>query len=84
MIFANPQAWHLLWLLPLIAAGMHLFYQHRCRMMARFIQSDLIDELAGGLSFKALPVESCFYSVSVCFDGRRAQPSPMEGTTSAR
>ncbi len=41
MIFANPQAWHLLWLLPLIAAGLHLFYQHRCKMMSRFVQEHL-------------------------------------------
>ena len=52
MKFANPQALHLLWLLPLIAAGLHLFYEHRCRMMARFAQEHLHDELAQGLSKK--------------------------------
>ena len=53
MIFANPQAWHLLWLLPLIAAGLHLFYEHRCRMMSRFAEEHLHGELARGLSKKA-------------------------------
>ncbi|MDE1920836.1 MAG: VWA domain-containing protein [Candidatus Omnitrophica bacterium] len=48
MIFANPQAWHLFWLLPLIAFGLHWFYQHRCRMMSRFAQDHLLSELARG------------------------------------
>ena len=52
MIFANPQAWHLLWLLPLIAAGLHLFYLHRCKMTSLFIQEHLLDELAQGFSKK--------------------------------
>ncbi len=52
MKFANPQAWHLLWLLPLIAAGLHLFFQYRRRMMARFVEAHLIDELAEGFSLK--------------------------------
>lgn len=50
MTFANPQAFHLLWLLPLIAAGLHFFYLHRCRVTTRFIQEDLLKELAQGFS----------------------------------
>jgi len=46
MIFANPQAWYLLCLLPLIGAGLYLFYQYRCRMMSRFIQEHLVDEVS--------------------------------------
>ena len=52
MNFANPQAWHLLWILPLIAAGLHFFYQHRCKMTSLFIQNHLQDELVQGLSKK--------------------------------
>ena len=52
MNFANPQAWHLLWLLPLIAAGLHFFYLHRCKKTALFIQEPLLDELAQGFSKK--------------------------------
>jgi Ca-activated chloride channel family protein len=52
MTFANPQAWALLWLLPIIAAGLHLFYEYRCRVMSRFVQKHLIDELAQGFSLK--------------------------------
>ena len=52
MISANPQAWHLLWLLPLIAAGLHLFYGYRSKMMSRFVEGHLTDELAQGFSLK--------------------------------
>ena len=52
MNLANPQALHLLWLLPLIAAALHLFFDHRKKMMARFIQEPLIDDLAKGFSLK--------------------------------
>jgi len=48
MRFANPQAFHLLWLLPVIAAGLHFFFEHRCRVMRRFAQEHLLDELAHG------------------------------------
>ena len=60
MIFANPQAWHLLWLLPLIAAGLHLFYQHRYKMMSRFIQEHLVDDLAQGFSLKTYRLKAIF------------------------
>jgi len=52
MNFANPQAWHLLWLLPLIAAGLHFFYLHRCRVTSRFVGEHLLDEIAKGFSKK--------------------------------
>jgi len=52
MKFANPQAWHYLWLLPLIAAGLHYFYYRRCKITARFFQEHLLDELALGFSKK--------------------------------
>jgi len=52
MKFANPQAWHLLWLLPLIAGALHFFYYYRCKVAARFIQEHLIDEMAQGFSKK--------------------------------
>ena len=60
MIFVNPHAWHLLWLLPLIAAGLHFFYLHRCKMMARFAQEHLHDELARGLSKKVYRLKAIF------------------------
>jgi Ca-activated chloride channel family protein len=50
MNFGNPQAWHLLWLLPLIAAALHFFYEYRCRMISRFMENHLIDDLAEGFS----------------------------------
>jgi len=52
MRFANPQAFYLLWLLPLIAGALHLFYHHRFSMMKRFVEGHLIDELAEGFSLK--------------------------------
>lgn len=52
MKFANPQALHLLWLLPAIAGGMYAFYRHRCRMMARFVEDHLLDEMVRGMSKK--------------------------------
>jgi Ca-activated chloride channel family protein len=60
MTFANPQAWHLLWILPIIAAGMHFFYLHRCRMTARFIQEHLLDDLAQGFSRKFYRLKAVF------------------------
>src|SRR6266478_6623418 len=50
MMFANPSAWHLLWLLPLTALGLHWFYKHRCRVMSRFAEQHLISELAPAFS----------------------------------
>ncbi len=50
MIFANPQAWHFLWLLPLLAGGMHFFYVYRCQKTALFMQEHLHGELAQGFS----------------------------------
>jgi len=50
MKFANPQALHLLWLLPLIAVGLHYFYYRRCKITARFYADHLLDELALGFS----------------------------------
>ena len=52
MTFANPQAWHLLWLLPVIAAGLHYFYTRRTKITSRFIQEHLHQELAQGFSKK--------------------------------
>ena len=52
MIFANPQAWHFIWFVPFLAAGLHLFYQHRYKTMSRFVQEHLIDDLARGFSLK--------------------------------
>ena len=60
MIFAQTQAWHLLWLLPLIAAGLHLFYQYRRKMMSRFVQEHLIDDLAQGFSLKTHRLKAVF------------------------
>ncbi|MBF0504544.1 MAG: VWA domain-containing protein [Candidatus Omnitrophica bacterium] len=60
MNFANPQAWVLLWLLPLIALALHLFYQYRHQMMSRFIQTHLLDELAEGFSLKRLRLKAVF------------------------
>jgi len=67
MIFANPQAWHLLWLLPLIAAGLHLFYQHRCKMMSRFAKEHLHEELAQGTSKKTYRLKAILVMASFVF-----------------
>ena len=67
MIFANPQAWHLLWLLPLIAAGMYLFYQHRCQMLSRFADDHLWDELAQGMSKKLYRLKAIFLMLAFIF-----------------
>ncbi len=61
MIFANNQAWHLLWLLPLIAVALHFFYLRRCKMTARFIQEHLLDELAQGFSKKHYRLKAIFF-----------------------
>jgi len=50
MNFENPKVWYLLWILPLIAAALHFFYQHRYKMMTRFSQEHLVKELAQGFS----------------------------------
>jgi len=50
MNFANPQAWHLLWLLPVIAAGLHWCYVRRCQVTTRFIQEGLLKDIAQGFS----------------------------------
>ncbi len=60
MIFANPQAWYLLLFLPLFAAGLHLFYQHRRKMMSRFAQEHLIDDLSQGFSLKLYRLKAVF------------------------
>jgi Ca-activated chloride channel family protein len=67
MIFANNQAWYLLWLLPLIAAGLHLFYQYRCKMMARFAKEHLIDDLAQGFSLKLYRLKAIFFMMAFVF-----------------
>jgi len=60
MIFANPQAWHLLWLLPLIATGLYFFYLHRCKMTSLFIQENLLDEMAQGFSKQHYRLKAIF------------------------
>jgi Ca-activated chloride channel family protein len=60
MTFANPQAWHLLWLLPLIAAGLHFFYLRRRRMTTLFIQEHLINDLSQGLTLKIYRLKAIF------------------------
>jgi len=60
MRFANPQAWYLLWLLPLIAAGLHCFYLHRCKMISRFVQGHLLEEVAQGFSKKHYRLKAFF------------------------
>jgi Ca-activated chloride channel family protein len=60
MIFANPQAWHLLWLLPLIAGALHLFFQHRQKAMSRFVQQQLVSELAPDFSRKTYRLKAAF------------------------
>ncbi len=46
MRFANPQLLHLLWLLPLIAAGLHLLFYYRQSVSARFVQAHLLEDKA--------------------------------------
>jgi Ca-activated chloride channel family protein len=60
MNFANSQAWQLLWLLPLIAAGLHLFYLHRRKKASLFIKEHLQDELAQGFSKKQYRLKAIF------------------------
>jgi Ca-activated chloride channel family protein len=67
MRFANPQALHLLWLLPLIAAGLHLFFHHRKAMMTRFAQAQLIDELTQGFSEKLYRLKAILLMLAFIF-----------------
>ncbi len=67
MTFGNPQAWALLWLLPLIAVASHLFYEHRCKVMARFVQEHLIDELAQGFSLKLYRLKALLVMAAFLF-----------------
>jgi len=60
MTFADPQAWHLLMLLPLIAAGLHFFYIYRCKMTSLFIQDHLQEEIAQGFSKKQYRLKAIF------------------------
>ena len=60
MRFVNPQVWYLLWLLPLIAAGLHWFYLRRCKMIARFVQEHLLEEVAQGFSKKHYRLKAFF------------------------
>jgi len=60
MNFAASQAWHLLWLLPLIAVALHLFYQYRCKMMSRFAKEHLIDDITQGFSKKHYRLKAIF------------------------
>ena len=60
MNFANPHALHLLWLLPLIAAALHFFVEYRSRMMKKFVQGHLHDELAQGFSLKLYRLKAVF------------------------
>jgi len=64
MNFANPEAWHLLWLLPIIAAGLHFFYLHRCRMTSRFIDEHLQDEVGQGFSKKYYRLKAVFIMIA--------------------
>jgi len=75
MTFANPQAWHLLWLLPLIAAGLHLFFDHRRKVMSRFAQAHLVDELAQGFSLKLYRIKAiCIMAAFVFIVAAMARP----------
>ena len=70
MKFANPSAWYLLWLLPVIAAGLHWFYLNRCKVTARFVQEHLLDEVAQGFSkkqyrLKAVLIMAAFFFMVV-------------------
>ena len=64
MNFANPQAWHLLWLLPLIAGGLYWFYLNRCRIMSLFVQEHLLDEMAQGFSKKHYRLKAIFVMIA--------------------
>jgi len=67
MNFANPHAWALLWILPLIAAALHFFYLHRCKKTSLFIQEHLLDELAQGFSKKHYRLKAVFIMAAFVF-----------------
>ncbi len=67
MNFANPHAWHLLWLLPLIAAGLHFFYLYRCRKTSLFIEEHLLPELAQGFSKQHYRLKAILLMVAFVF-----------------
>ncbi|MBP6343955.1 MAG: VWA domain-containing protein [Candidatus Omnitrophica bacterium] len=52
MRFANPQIFHLLWLLPFLAALMLAFLSRRRTLMSRFVASNLFDEVVCSWSYK--------------------------------
>jgi Ca-activated chloride channel family protein len=51
MRFANPYILHFLWLLPVLAAGMVALLSHRKRLMGRFFESNLLDDVASNWSY---------------------------------
>ncbi len=52
MRFANPYIFNLLWLLPLLAAGLFLFVRRRRQMIERFVESHLLDHVVFGWSLE--------------------------------
>jgi len=67
MIFADPQAWYLLCLLPLIALGLHVFYQYRHTTTSRFIQEHLIDEVAQDFNKRHFQRKALFLMAAFVF-----------------
>lgn len=67
MIFARPEAWYLLCLLPLIAVGLHVFYQYRYTMTSRFVQQHLIDEVAQGFSQQHFQIKALLLMLAFVF-----------------
>ena len=75
MNFANPSAWHLLWLLPLIAAALHFFYWRRCQKASLFIQERLREELASGSYQKAYRIKAVLLMAAfVCMIAALSRP----------
>ncbi len=69
MRFANPQLLHLLWCLPVIALGLHLLFDYRQSVAARFVQAHLLDDKTREQSLKKARIKAILlmaaYSLAV-------------------
>lgn len=60
MRFANPYVVHLLWALPFLMAAMIFFLSRRKKLMARFVVSNLLDEVASNWSLTRYRIKMVF------------------------
>jgi len=67
MNIANPQAFALLWLMPLLAAALHWFYLRRCQKTSLFVQNHLLEDMAQGFSKKHYRIKAMLVMAAFLF-----------------